>query len=106
MKHKRWTAEEDKIVIQAVKENFENLSNGFRKASKKLDRTTPAIHYRWYYELSNPESKHYIGSTCFLGFGINKHYSNRKNYYNSVKVTPVKQSKSLWNKILNILHIK
>lgn len=106
MKHKKWTAEDDKILVEAVKDNFNNLQKGFRKVAEKLDRTTSAVANRWYTALSNPEHKAYVGSSCFIGFSKDKIYKNRKNYCEEYsKHEPEKTAPSLWSKILKLLGI-
>ncbi len=106
MKYKKWTTEEDEILVKAVKDNFDNLQKGFREVAKELNRTISAVKQRWYSALSNPESKAYVGSSCFIGFGINKHYRNRKNYCAEYsKLEPEKSNPSIWGKILKLLGI-
>ena len=103
-KKRKWTTEEDEILVQIVKDNFDNLVKGFNEASIKLNRTVYAVQTRWYQTLSNPESKHYVGSTCFIGFGEKKRYANRKVYVQGhSKQGPEKSNPSLWNKILKFL---
>lgn len=107
MKHKKWTAEEDNMVVQAAKDNFDNLQKGFREVAKELGRTTGAVSSRWYLVLSNPESKAYVGSSCFIGFGAEKRYLNRKNYMSGrSKQEPEKSAPSFWGRILKLLGIK
>lgn len=106
MKYKRWTAEEDNMIVQAVKDNFDNLQKGFREVAEKLGRTTRAVSNRWYLALSNPSSKAYVGSSCFIGFGTDKRYLNRKNYREGYsKQEPEKSAPSFWSKILKLLGI-
>lgn len=101
---RKWTAEEDAILAQAVKDNPDNLSRGFREVAEKIGRTAGAANFRWYAHLSNPKSKHYIGVRCFVNMGIGKKYPNRKNYvegYSNLK--PEKSTKTIWRKFLRIL---
>lgn len=106
MKRKKWTAEEDNMIVQAVKDNFDNLQKGFREVAEKLGRTTSAVSSRWYLALSNPESKAYVGSSCFIGFGTEKRYPNRKNYREGYsKQEPEKSAPSFWSRILKLLGI-
>jgi len=103
---KKWTAEEDKLIVQAVKNNFDNLAKGFREVAKEIGRTPGAVTTRWYQVLSNPENKGYIGSSCFIGFGTDKRYPNRKNYREGYsKQEPEKSAPSFWGRILKLLGI-
>lgn len=45
---KRYTKDEDQIIINSVKDNIGNLSEGFRQASLSLKKTQKAIVGRWY----------------------------------------------------------
>ena len=86
---KRWTKEEDEILVQAIKANPHNLSKAFREVSLKLERTETAINYRWYYVLKNK-------SVCFMTVSPNKTLSNGKiSTNNKVDKTP----KTFWQKI-------
>lgn len=101
---RKWTAEEDNMIVQAVKNNPDNLSRGFREVAEKTGRTVRAVTFRWYGNLSNPEDKHYVGIRCFVNMGERKKYPNRKNYvegYSNQK--PEKSTKTIWKKFIEIL---
>lgn len=102
VEHKRWTKEEDKILVQAIKANPHNKAEAFRSVSKKLDRTEGAISYRWYNYLSNPESKYYIGC-MFTMIGHSTRMNNRtiSNKHTHINPTPIK--KGIWGKIKKLL---
>jgi hypothetical protein len=101
----RWTKQEDKILVQAIKANPQNKAKAFRIASSKVNRSVSACTFRWYYFLSNPESKYYVGC-MFTLLGHTSKLENRVvNKVNS-KITPEPIKKSIWTKIKNILNIK
>lgn len=102
-KRKRWTTEEDKILVQAIKANPHNKEKAFKTAAKKLDRDNHSCKYRWYYYLSNPESKYYVGC-LFTLIGTRSRLDNRTN--ESKYITPVKIKLSLWDRIKSLLSIK
>lgn len=98
----KWTKEEDKILVQAVKANLHNKSKAFRAASKKVNHNEVSCSCRWYSQLSNPESKHYVGC-MFTMIGIASRLDNRTSNREGVHVTPIKTKRGLWNKIKVLL---
>lgn len=99
----RWTKEEDKILVRAIKANPHNKEKAFRKAATKLkNRDAKSCSNRWYKMLSNPESKHYVGC-MFTMIGIASRLDNRTLNREGAHVTPVKTKKSLWSKIKELL---
>ena len=104
---KRWTEEENELLVQAVKDNFNNLTQAFNQVANTTNRTVKSVSGHWYAELSNPMSKQYIGSVCFIGFSEKKSNINRKNYIpNKSIIKPQGMIKSLWNKIIKLFIIK
>lgn len=100
---KRWTDEEDKVLVQLIEEYPQNLSKCFIMASERLERTKEACEFRWYGTLSNPTHPKYIG-TAFMAISKKRRSINRKNYTVGVsKQTPVKNKVSVWNKLLKLL---
>lgn len=100
--YKRWTKEEDEILVQAIKANPHNKAEVFRSLTGKLGRTESAIAYRWYSYLSNPESKHYVGC-MFTLLSVASKLDNRTINREGVHVTPTKTPKGLWSKIKKLL---
>lgn len=102
----KWTEEEDKILVQAIKANPHNKAKAIRKVLHKLNnRTELAAATRWYTVLSNPEHKKYVGC-LFTMIGYKAHYNNRSVNRKKSHWTPEKSSESIWNKIKRLLGIK
>ena len=102
-KRTRWTTEEDKILVQAIKANPHNKAEAFRYAATKLEnRDARSCSNRWYMQLSNPESKHYVGC-IFTMIGIASRLDNRTSNREGVHITPVKTKRGLWSKIKTLL---
>lgn len=45
---RKWTEDEEKVVISKIEENPNNLRKAFREVSLEIGRTPAAIEYRWY----------------------------------------------------------
>lgn len=103
---KRYTPEEDEAIFKAIQETPHNIKKCFMMLSLELEREPKSISNRWYNYLSNPESKHYMGTASFL-IGRRTISINRKLDYESMKTHPVKVKvsiwKSIWNKIKSII---
>lgn len=94
---KRWTKEEEEILVQAVKANPHNLEEAFRKVAKETDRTTLAIRDKWYRKI-----KH--NSKCFITISSEKQMINGKNYTSRNSSSPVATIKTLWEKLKNLIN--
>ena len=46
--HKRWTNDEEQVVISKVKANPNNLSKAFREASLEIGKSANTIRQHWY----------------------------------------------------------
>lgn len=102
---RKWTKEEDEILVQAIKANPHNKAEAFRQASTKMDRDAKSCSNRWYMQLSNEYSKHYVGS-LFTMVGHYSRLDNRTSNREGVHITPTKNSRGLWSKIKKLLGIK
>lgn len=101
-KRTRWTVEEDKILVQAIKANPHNKTKAFKEVSLKTNRSIPSVSSRWYQHLSNPESKHYVGC-MFTMIGIASRLDNRTVNRDNTHITPMKNKRGLWAKIKALL---
>ena len=101
----RWTKEEDKILVQAIKANPHNKAKAFKQVAKKVNHNEKSCSKRWYSYLSNPESKHYVGC-LFTMVGHHAHYNNRTNYTKRSIISPTKQKPTIWTKIKQFLGLK
>ena len=89
---KRFTKEEDLVILSEVKANPQNLSNAFRIASKKINRSFDSISLRWYSKLRKRNAH------CFVLLGKSKYLTNMKNSNSSI---PIRQPK--FKRILKII---
>ena len=89
---KRYTAEEDNIIINYIISNPGNIQKACKELGIQLNRSTIAISTRWY-KLSHKKL-----DKSFITFGKNKHVCNRKNVNNLSK-----HNVSLWKIILNAI---
>lgn len=92
--YKKYTKEEDNLIIKAISENPNNINQAIKSLSIKLGRSEGALTIRWYKTLSKKPS-----SKAFMVYGKKSHLVNRKNG----KVVE-KHKVSIWNTILNIFN--
>lgn len=96
--NKHYTNEEDKVIIDCVKRNPQNLTEAFKKAERLLEtRSFNSISNRWYQKLSRN-----YDNRCFFTIGLKSKNSNRKvvrkdTYNNTVSIT-----ETIWKKILSL----
>lgn len=95
-KKKKWTSEEDQILVQAIKANPHNLAKVFRDLSTQLERTETALEMRWYYHLKRT-------SNCFITISNAKTLKNGKTIPSNCKDNSEKTNKTLWQKIKALL---
>ena len=94
---KRWTKEEEEILVQAVKANPHNLAEAFRQVSIKLDKNVPAVAHKWYRNVR-------YNSNCFITISPKKQMVNGKNYTSGNSNSPVATIKTLWEKLKNLIN--
>ena len=76
---KKWTKEDESIVLREIKKSPNNLKSAFRRAADKTGRTEHSVSIQWYRKLSK-------SSTVFMLVGQNTVNNNRKNSKNNSKI--------------------
>lgn len=90
--NKKWTASEDEILLQSVKQSPQNLSRCFLSVAQNIDRSPSAVANHWYTVVSKRPD-----TTCFFT-ASSKHLSkNRKNG------AGVKINRSIWQRFMQII---
>lgn len=98
MERRKFTKEEDNIIIAAVKKNPQNIAKVFRELSVTLHRSTDSLRVRYYkYLAKDPENK------LFFLLSPNKRYRNYKVQRKEMKDKPERSTKSKWQRIIAIL---
>lgn len=94
-KGKKYSNNEDKVIIGKVAKYPNNLQRAFKEAGTKLNRPTSSIQERWYKKLRN-------NNVVFVTYGKKGTVNiNRKNVHeNTTDNTVVKPG--LWRKFLNL----
>lgn len=100
---RKWTDDEDKVIISKVKANPNNLSKAFREASSEIGRSVGSIIQRWYTkQRTRPALKDRCGS-CFMTYGYKSLNINRKNVFVNTSDNTITISMDKLQKILDIL---
>lgn len=86
---RKWTEDEEKVVISKIEENPNNLQRAFREASLEIDRTPAAIGWKWH-QGGLREKKGILNS-------------NRKNVSSNTSDNTIRTRKSKWRRVLDIL---
>ena len=92
-KNRRYTKEEDLVILREVKKSPHNLQAAFLKAVPKISRTPESISLRWYRTLSKRKE------VCIATLSPKAAVKNRKN----AKRPSVKAKQSKFKQILNII---
>ena len=100
---RRWTNDEEQVIISKVKANPNNLAKAFREASPEIERTYHAIEQHWYTKKGRrPALKDRCGH-CFLTYGGKSLNINRKNVAVNTSDNTITISMDKLQKILDIL---
>ena len=100
---RKWTKEEEEILVQDITANPHNIKKACRYAATKLEGRTPkACELHWYQVIAPANNPTKLG-VSFLAVGPKTIYKNRKNSGSS-NVQPEKNT--LWAKIKKLIGLK
>ena len=99
--NKKWTKEEEEILVQAIQANPHNISETLRTTSATINRSFKACQFHWYAILSPKNKPNKIGIS-FVSIGPNTIYKNRKNSGTST-IQPEKST--IWSRIKRLLKL-
>ncbi len=92
---KRWTVEEDKEILKAIKRRPDNLHAAFLEVARKIGRSEHACSQRWYKYVSKSNLSN-VSNICFAICSKNKYAVNRKNPKEEM---PKEVKLTFWQKI-------
>lgn len=95
---KKWTNDEEQVVISKVRNNPINLKKAFKEASIELDRTPDAISMKWYKGGLREKS-----AKVFITCGSKTVNVNRKIVSDKTSDNTRELTKSKWRRIISIL---
>lgn len=99
--NKKWTKEEEEILVQAISANPHNISEALRTVSATINRSFSSCQFHWYAVLS-PKNKPNKMGISFVSIGPNTIYKNRKNSGTST-IQPEKST--IWSRIKRLLKL-
>lgn len=100
---KRFTDEEDQVIISKVKENPNNLLEAFRKAAAEINRDWRVIKQHWYVKNKHQTALKDRCGHCFMTYGGKSLNINRKNVSVNTSDNTITISMDKLQKILDIL---
>lgn len=100
---KRFTDEEDQVIISKVKENPNNLLEAFRKAAAEINRDWRVIKQHWYVKKKHQAALKDRCGNCFMTYGGKSLNINRKNVSINTSDNTITISMDKLQKILDIL---
>jgi hypothetical protein len=98
----KYTSEDDKIILNIIRDNPSNLKMCFEEAAEKTGTTSEAIRSRYYKKLRH-------NNVCFIVVGKKHQIANTKNrrWYNDVKtMRTTKTTKTFWKTLCNLFKFK
>ena len=100
---RKWTNDEEQVIISKVKANPNNLSKAFVEASSEIGRSVGSIVQRWYTKGRKKAALKDRCGSCFMTYGGKSLNINRKNVYINTSNNTITISMDKLQKILDIL---
>lgn len=97
-RNKRWSKEEEQVLLNCVRENPINLSKAFREATIELDRPLTSCKNRWYQKLNKTE-------VCFVTIGTRTKNKNRKIVAVNTSDNTENIKVTVWDRIKKLLKL-
>lgn len=101
---RRFTKEEDSLILSTAAKNPHNLSECFREVAIKINRGPKSIANRWYHCLSKKDSNDKT-NTVFITVGKKSVNYNRKTAMKNTQ-QPEKQRSGIWKTIFKLFFSK
>ena len=92
MANKRWTPEEENILLGYIKSNIHNIHKGIVEAAKELNRTEVACRLHWYGVLSKKDATKY--GVTYITLSNEAYIKNKK-----VSSKPLPINKNIISKV-------
>ncbi len=89
---RKWTEEEDNLLLQQVKSSPQNLSRCFITVAHNLDRSPSAVAGHWYTVVSKRPD-----TTCFFT-ASSKHLSRNRKNGEGVQI-----NRSIWQRLMSVI---
>ena len=100
---RRWTSDEEQVIISKVKANPNNLQKAFREASLELGRSVNSTALHWYTKTASKEGLKDRCGHCFMTYGGKSLNINRKNVSVNTSDNTITISMDKLQRILDIL---
>ena len=93
---RKWTNEEEQVLINQVRQHPNNLQNAFKATSGIIGRSAHSIEQRWYGKIRHSE-------TVFMTISPKTKNINTKNTVQGGYNNTERVQLSIWRRILKIL---
>lgn len=96
---KRWTEEEEKILLKIVQKKYYNIKLALEEAAQTLDRTYPSVLHHYYQVVSKRKD-----TTAFFTFSKGSYLKNRKFCRKNALPQEHKNSLRIWQQIVKLFN--